>query len=1474
LQLCFDAFTPKKEFMKIQFLTAGRPWVGKLVAAACVAVFLPFTTPARAAMQILSGHVPAIVARLQPVENLAGSQRLNLAIGLPLRNREALTNLLQQIYDPASTNYHRYLTPEQFTEQFGPTEQDYQAVIAFAKQNGLVVTGTYSNRMLVDVSGAVTAIEKAFNVKMRLYQHPTENRTFYSPDVEPSVLSALPILDVSGLNNYALPHPQIKKIPLANIASVTTKAGSGPYGLYIGKDFRNAYAPGVTLNGSGQAVGLLEFDGFYPSDIASYLTQAGLSSVPLQIVPVDGGVSAPGFGNGEVALDIDMLIAMAPGLSRIVVFEAPNPSPWVDILNSMAADTSIKQFSCSWGGGPPSSAGDQIFQQMAAQGQSFFNASGDNDAFTGSIPFPAESPFITEVGGTTLTMSGSGGGWAAETVWNDRTPNPSGGDWGSSGGISPTYSIPGWQQGISMSANQGSTTMRNIPDVALTAENIYLVADNGVIEGSGGTSAAAPLWAGFVALVNQQAAISGQPPVGFINPAIYAIGKGENYASDFHDTTTGDNTWPGSPSQFYAVSGYDLCTGWGTPNGKNLIDAFVPPCAPDGILEVNITPANGSILIKGTNQTIYVQVTDGRSVTNATVVATIITNSINSTNLVFKNNGVDPDATANDDIYTANLIVPNNTNNLTLSFLITAPGKTNSTNVVVYSVVPIPGNDNFTNAIKIPDAGAVYLSNNRFATIESGEPFHDADASVAASLWWKWTPTGNTNVLIDTAGSAIDIVLAVYTGSTLTGLQQVAATNTTGSGKSACLTFNAVSNTTYQIAVASANSNSVGSLRFRVAPGGQPDTNAPVVFVTSPTNGFGTTNFLITVSGIANDPQPNASGVSQVFVNLNNQCTFAAAGTTNWSSTFGLTPGINNISVFAEDVAGNISAPVGIQVIYIVLLPPNDFFTNAIALTSPGQTSATNTDATKELGEPNHAGNAGGKSVWWSFQPPSDGVLTLSTTNSTFDTLLGLYTGPDVAHLTTIAANDDAYIGAPGGFSLINQAVKANQVYYIAVDGYDGDSGTVVLNYSFVPATLHHLTIASSAGGTVQVSTVNSAGGTAIMAGTSGDFANNTNVILTAYPNPYYTFIAWTTNSGSSSLNPLSFVMATDMNIFGTFGSVAFSDGFETGNFTYLPWMVNVPGNAANWSVQTNVVAAGHYAARSGVIGDSQSSSLILAGTTAAGIASFDYLVSSEQYWDFLNFYVDGVLVQQWSGEVGWATFSFPLTATNHTLEWTYVKDPSFSSGLDAAFIDNVNLPTFVGTWADVGLAMTASPNPVVVASNLTYVVAVTNYGPSAASGLSATDVLPAGVTYVSAIGSKGSPPVVNSGIITWNVGLLATNDGATLTIVVRPNSGGSVTNSAVVSSSTTDFNLGNNSASLVVTAWAVQPPRFGTSTISNGTFRLTITSPANSTIIQTSTNLVSTNWVNIYTGTPPFTFTNKAATNDRSRFYRAVSGP
>jgi hypothetical protein len=545
---------------------------------------LPLAGSAAPRQQLSGGHVPAAVARLAPVGSLPGSQRLNLAIGLPLRNKQELDALLQQLYDPTSPNYHRYLKPEEFTTRFGPTEQDYQALIAFARTNGLEVTSTHPNRVLLDVSGPVSAVEKVFRVKLHVYPHPTEGRNFYAPDVEPSLDLAVPVSAIAGLNNYFVPHPANLFRPIGDKsgnASPCLASGSGTNGSYMGNDFRAAYAPGVTLTGTGQAVGLFELDGYYTNDITSYETTNNLSPVPLQNLRVDEVSGIPGYNwplsneNAEVAMDIEVAISMAPGLSQVIVYEGPRTSQGAyDTLSRMATDNLAKQLSSSWVIeeilSTPTLA-DSIYPEFAAQGQSFFQASGDHGAYP-TYQY-ADNPYTTIVGGTALTTTGRGGSWKEEITWNDGYTN--GGYWATGGGISANYSIPSWQQGIDMSGNQGSPTMRNVPDVAMVARDIFVVTDRGVPWVSGGTSAAAPLWAGFTALVNEQAAASRLAPVGFLNPALYTIAKGTNYARAFHDVTMGNNTNGTSRTQFYAVPGYDLCTGWGTPNGANLINLLV-----------------------------------------------------------------------------------------------------------------------------------------------------------------------------------------------------------------------------------------------------------------------------------------------------------------------------------------------------------------------------------------------------------------------------------------------------------------------------------------------------------------------------------------------------------------------------------------------------------------------------------------------------------------------------------------------------------------------------------------------------------------------------------------------------------------------------------------------------------------------------------------------------------------------------------
>jgi hypothetical protein len=546
----------------------------KLSALLVVAVlFGAVLTLAAAQKQLPIGHVPALVAqgKIASLGRLPGDHQLRLAIGLPLRDTAGLTNLLRDLYDPASPQFHHYLTPQQFTERFGPTSAQYAAVVQFARTNGFSIVGRHPNRLALDVTGRVGDIERAFHVRLHSYRHPQENRNFFAPDAEPWVDASLPVLHVSGLNDYSLPHPQVILSPSVKKNAVPL-AGTGPGGNFFGGDFRQAYAPGTPLTGAGQSIGLLQFDGFYPQDITNFANAVGVTNLPpVVVMPVDGGVTNIGGGEVEVALDIEMSLSMAPGISNVYVYEATNGAPWVDILSQMADDDLANQLSSSWSGGGSDPTAAEVFLQMAAQGQSFYNASGDSEAYTGLIPFPCDEPNITIVGGTMLTTDGSGN-YQSESAWNRHDGFSGGG-----GGISVQKLIPSWQLGIDLTAAHGSTSMRNIPDVALVAENVYIYSGNGGQTPVGGTSCAAPLWAGFTALANQQAAQLGQSPVGFINPTIYALNRGTNYALAFHDITTGDNTGYFSPTNFFAVPGFDLCTGWGTPGGTNLINLLTTP---------------------------------------------------------------------------------------------------------------------------------------------------------------------------------------------------------------------------------------------------------------------------------------------------------------------------------------------------------------------------------------------------------------------------------------------------------------------------------------------------------------------------------------------------------------------------------------------------------------------------------------------------------------------------------------------------------------------------------------------------------------------------------------------------------------------------------------------------------------------------------------------------------------------------------
>jgi subtilisin family serine protease len=481
-----------------------------------------------------------------------------------------------------------------------------------------------------------------------------------------------------------------------------------------------------------------------------------------------------------------------------------------------------------------------------------------------------------------------------------------------------------------------------------------------------------------------------------------------------------------------------------------------------GLLHASVDPPSGSTLLTYSNQTLSVNLTDLFGVNNGTVTGTIP----GVTNLVFMNDGKAPDIISNDSVYTASFQVPANASELSLILTATAPGKYGATNTAYYNIIPPPPNDLFAASTKIPAAGSLNRANNRFATLEPTEPTHGPDGGTA-SLWWSWSPATTTSVIIDTTGSAVDNILDVYTNSTLSTLEEVAsAISNLGQHQPAHVTFTAQAGQVYHISVSSVDTNELGSVQLRITPGGHLDENPPSIFVSTPVSGSTVGDKIINLTGVALDSAPDATGISEILVSVNGELPSSASGTTNWTTPALLKLGLNTLTATAYDLAGNASPPAVIQVNYLPQDPVNDIFVNAVPLTgTSGVSSISTTNATKEIGEPNHAGLLGGKSVWWTFTAPADGLLDVSTTNSAIDTVLALYTGTNVAQLTPVASNDDAYSYAPGGFSEIPPGRKSGTTYSIAVDSFNGIGGDVTLTWSFRSGAVYQVMVNATPGG-------------------------------------------------------------------------------------------------------------------------------------------------------------------------------------------------------------------------------------------------------------------------------------------------------------------------------------------------------------------------------------------------------------------------
>jgi len=518
----------------------------------------------QAQQMLLTHHVREATSngQAQYVGPLPATQPMRLVLTLPLRNQAELDNFLKEVYEPSSASYRQFLTVEEFTARFGPSQEDYAEVTRFAQMHGFTVVGTSRNRLNLDVTGTVAAIEEAFHVKMGEYLLPSENRKFYAPDKEPTPDLAVQLWHISGLDNYSIPHPQLVRREEGVHPLATT--GSGPGASFLGSDMRAAYYEGTSLNGSGQSLGLLEYYGTDLADLNTYYSNVHqTNNVPVTLLSTDGTSTScvyPSCDDTEQTLDMTQALGMAPGMSSLVMYVGSTDA---SIFNAMATHNPLNaQLSSSWTWSPADPSTDNpYFQEFAAQGQNLFQAAGDSGKWTSSSAiFPADDVYITSVGGTDLDTSSAGGPWASETVWVDG-----------GGGISPNkFAIPSWQVNAANGCSSCSKTYRNAPDVSANANfSFYVCADQTTCTQNeyGGTSFAAPMWAGYLALVNQQAVANGSKTVGFINPTLYTIGGGSSYDTDFHDITSGSNGYS-------ATTGYDLATGWGSPNGSALITAL------------------------------------------------------------------------------------------------------------------------------------------------------------------------------------------------------------------------------------------------------------------------------------------------------------------------------------------------------------------------------------------------------------------------------------------------------------------------------------------------------------------------------------------------------------------------------------------------------------------------------------------------------------------------------------------------------------------------------------------------------------------------------------------------------------------------------------------------------------------------------------------------------------------------------------
>lgn len=499
---------------------------------------------------------------------------ISFELVLEFPGREAMQAYARAVGDRSSPNYRHFLSADEIGSRFGLSDEGLTRIRTWAAAQGIAVVATSKQRIAISVGAPARIIESVFGVSLRDYADAT-GRTFHAPTGEARIPGALDglVAAVEGLD--ARPSERSSTPPVI---------AAGPPGGMTPKVIDRAYEfeglRALNLNGEGQTVAIVSLDTFDPADVARFEQLAGISGPPVEKVAVDGGVTQPGDGQGEVNLDIDVIRAVAPK-AQILDYEAPNKGGAIAaIIDRIVADGRADIASISWGScelaRPPASMARMAASMAAAAaaGVTVYVASGDHGAYGCidqdrkdlriSVDSPGGDPNVVGVGGTYMSMLDDGT-YIDEVAWEDPLTG-----WAPGGGLSTYYARPAWQAGVGVQ-NARSNGMRQVPDVAAAADPVsgFLSVSGGESGSAGGTSAAAPFWAGFTVLVRQLAERDGVVGLGALGPTLYEVAAAQPAGAVFHDVTRGGNLFDN------ATPGWDYATGLGTPRGTPLAHAIV-----------------------------------------------------------------------------------------------------------------------------------------------------------------------------------------------------------------------------------------------------------------------------------------------------------------------------------------------------------------------------------------------------------------------------------------------------------------------------------------------------------------------------------------------------------------------------------------------------------------------------------------------------------------------------------------------------------------------------------------------------------------------------------------------------------------------------------------------------------------------------------------------------------------------------------